>query len=167
MFSKSDDKSKAGGQTALADVPRGTAGSTVPSLISTDLKVVGNLESAGDLQIDGNVKGDIKSRSVTVGEQAQIKGSITAETVRICGTIDGQVKGNSVTIAKTAKAKGDIVHQTLSIEAGATIEGQIRRLDSEKANGGGKTAGAATETSAATKPATGSSNGGGDKPAVG
>jgi cytoskeletal protein CcmA (bactofilin family) len=163
MFSKSDDKSKPGGPTAMADVPRSSAGSAVPSLISTDLKVEGNLVSEGDLQIDGQVTGDIKSRSVTVGEKAQIKGSITAETVRICGSIDGQVKGTSVTIAKTGKAKGDIVHQTLAIEAGASIEGQIRRLDSEKTNGGTK----AAETSAAAKPAASSSNGGGDKPAAG
>ncbi len=165
MFSKSDDKSKAGGPSALADVPRGAASSAVPSLISADLKVVGNLESVGDLQIDGQVKGDIKSRSVTVGENAHIKGSITADTVRVCGSVDGQVKGNSVTIAKTATAKGDIVHQTLSIEAGASIEGQVRRLDSEKANGGAK-ASAPAESSAA-KTAASATNGGGDTPAAG
>ena len=168
MFSKSDDKSKAGGPSAFGDVPRGAASSAVPSLISADLKVVGNLESVGDLQIDGQVKGDIKSRSVTVGENAHIKGSITADTVRVCGSIDGQVKGNSVVIAKTAKTKGDIVHQTLSIEAGASIEGQIRRLDSEKANGGTKAAAAPpAEASAAAKTAPSSTNGGGDTPAAG
>ena len=49
MFSKSDDKSKGGGSTAFGDVPRGAASSAVPSLISADLKVVGNLESAAAL----------------------------------------------------------------------------------------------------------------------
>jgi cytoskeletal protein CcmA (bactofilin family) len=166
MFSKSDDKPKARGPAAFGEAPRVAPSSAVPSLISADLKVVGNLESEGDLQIDGQVKGDIKSHSVTVGERAQVKGSITADTVRICGTINGQVRGSSVTLAKTAKATGDIIHQTLSIEAGASIEGQIRRLDSEKTNGGTKAAAAPpVETSAAAK--TGASNGGGDKPTAG
>ncbi len=163
MFSKSDDKSRADPKGPGESLHRAT-GSTVPSLISADLKVVGNLESDGDLQIDGQVKGDIKSRSVTVGESASIKGSITAETLRVSGAIDGTISGTSVNIAKSGKVKGDIVHQTLSIEAGATIEGQIRRLDSEKPNGGAKSVGSAPTEVGAAKAA---SNGGGDKPVVG
>ena len=98
--------------------------------------MVGNLISAGDLQIDGDVEGDVQSRSVTVGEAARIKGQISAEAVRISGTLDGQVNAASVTIAKTAKVKGDLIHRTLSIESGATIEGQVRRMeDATKASG--------------------------------
>ncbi len=33
--------------------------SDVPSIISADMKVVGNLHSSGDIQIDGTVEGDI------------------------------------------------------------------------------------------------------------
>ena len=165
MFSKSDDKSRTGSLSAPGEVARSASGSSVPSLISADLKVVGNLESAGDLQIDGQVKGDVKSRSVTVGESAKVKGSISADTLRVSGEVDGQLKGTSVNIAKTGRVKGDIVHQTLSIEAGATIEGQIRRLDSEKPNGGAKVAAPKpVETGPATKVG---SNGGSDKPAAG
>ena len=163
MFSKSDDKSRAAPQ-GPGEPFRRASGSAVPSLISADLKVVGNLDSDGDLQIDGEVKGDVKSRSVTVGESANVKGSIAADTLRISGAVDGQVRGTSVTIAKTAKVKGDIVHQTLSIEAGATIEGQIRRLDSEKPNSGTKAAATPTAEAGTAKAV---SNGGGDKPAAG
>lgn len=164
MFSKSDDKSRAGSLSAPGGPARSASGSVVPSLVSADLKVVGNLESAGDLQIDGEVKGDVKSRSVTVGESAKVKGSISAETLRIAGAVDGQIRSTSVTVARTGKVKGDIFHQTLSIEAGATIEGQIRRLDSEKPNGGAKAAARPVEPSGAAKAGP---NGGGDKPAAG
>ena len=37
-------------------------------------------------------------------------------------------------LAKTAKVVGDIVHEVLAIEAGAHIEGQLRRLDEEPKN---------------------------------
>jgi cytoskeletal protein CcmA (bactofilin family) len=163
MFSKSDDKSRVD-PPGLGEPFRRASGAAVPSLISADLKVVGNLESDGDLQVDGQVKGDIKSRGITVGEGATIKGSITADTLRISGAVDGTVSGTSVTISKTGKVKGDIVHQTLSIEAGATIEGQVRRLDSERPKIGAKPA---TAPSAEAGPATVASNGGGDKPAAG
>lgn len=138
MFSKSDDKAKSDAPGSSASFGRG--GAATPSLISADLTVVGDLESDGDLQIDGNVQGDIKSRSITVGESAKVKGGIVADTARICGTVTGKVQALSVTVAKGAKVKGDIIQQTLSIEAGAEIEGQIRRLEPGKANGDAKAA---------------------------
>lgn len=134
MFSKSDENAKSGA-AAGSGAPQGgrKAGTASPSIISPDLKVTGNLDSAGDLQIDGKVIGDIKSRSVTVGEQAHVKGAIISDTARICGSVHGQVRSASVTLAQTARVKGDIFHQTLSIEAGAELEGQVRRLEAEPA----------------------------------
>ncbi len=101
----------------------------VPSIISADLKIVGDLHSNGDLQIDGAVEGDITSRSVTVGEGAVVRGSLVAENVRVYGAVFGQIKANSVTLAKTAKVEGNVVHQALSMEAGAALTGSLSRLD--------------------------------------
>jgi cytoskeletal protein CcmA (bactofilin family) len=101
-----------------------------PSVISADLKLVGNLESAGDVQIDGTVEGDIKSRSVTIGEGAHIDGSIVADKVRICGSVSGQVKGTAVSITKTARVEGDVTYKTLSVDEGAVLEGHCRRSES-------------------------------------
>lgn len=166
MFSKSDGKAKSDSPGVPASFGRGA--SATPSLISADLKVVGNLESDGDLQIDGDVQGDIKSRSVTVGESAKVKGSIVADTARICGMVTGKVQALSVTVAKGAKVKGDIIQQTLSIEAGAEIEGQIRRLDSGKTNGDAKAAPPKPpEVPDVAKTASTSSVGTEDKPAAG
>jgi cytoskeletal protein CcmA (bactofilin family) len=58
-----------------------------------------------------------------------VKGHISCESVRICGTIDGAVKAKSVVMAKTARVIGDIIHDSLAIEAGAFIEGNIKRLE--------------------------------------
>ena len=104
----------------------------MPSIISADLRVVGDLHCAGDIQVEGKVEGDIKSKSVTVGEGAQVKGGIHAEAVRVSGAVKGQIEATSVTLAKTAKVKGDVVHKTLSIEAGAQLEGNCRRLEEDK-----------------------------------
>ena len=123
-----------------ADKDRGTptrsAGkaSGETSAISADLKVVGNLESAGDIQLDGTVVGDINSRTLTVGEGAHVEGSITADEVRICGKLSGQVTAASVSIAKTAIIKGDITYQMLSIEEGASLEGRCNKVNSTDAS---------------------------------
>lgn len=147
MFSKSDGKSKSRAPSLSSGVAREAA--STPSIISADLKVVGNLESAGDLQIDGRIEGDIKSRSVTVGESAKVNGAIVADTVRICGAVNGEVRAASVTLTRTAKANGDIVHENLSIESGASLEGQVRRMESQKPTA---TVNPAVETSAKSEP---------------
>lgn len=103
----------------------------VPSIISADLKIVGDLNSGGDLQIDGAVEGDITSRSLTIGESAVVRGVMVAETVHIYGSVIGEVRANSVILSKTARVEGDIIHQSLTMEAGADLIGKLSRLDAK------------------------------------
>jgi cytoskeletal protein CcmA (bactofilin family) len=103
----------------------------VPSIISADLKIVGDLHSSGDLQIDGAIEGNISSRSLTIGESAVVRGTLVAETVRVYGEVFGEVKANAVTLAKTAKVEGDITHQSLTMEAGADLIGRLTRLETK------------------------------------
>ncbi len=116
--------------------PRTAARGAALSIISPDLTIKGNMTCAGDIQIDGHVEGDVESHSVKIGEGADMRGTITAETVRVCGTVQGEIKAVTVALEKTAKVTGNIVHQTLSIDAGAHFEGQCRRTDSASAGEG-------------------------------
>ena len=137
MFAK-DSKASTTATTATAattaTTPIGANGGSakttgIPSIISPDLKIVGDLKSHGDIQIDGTIEGDINSRLLTVGEQATVEGSIVADTVRISGTVRGQVKAKTVHLDKKARVTGDITHETLTMEAGAFFEGQVRRME--------------------------------------
>jgi cytoskeletal protein CcmA (bactofilin family) len=152
MFSKTKDSSGTSEPlTSTSSEPkRSTAKGGVPSIISADLRVTGNLKSDGDIQVDGYIEGDIDSATLTVGEGAHVKGHISCESVRICGTIDGAVKAKSVVMAKTARVIGDIIHDSLAIEAGAFIEGNIKRLE-----GAGRT----STVSSASQPTSSSSSG--------
>ncbi len=67
--------------------PRGASGG-VPSIISPDLKIVGDLKSNGEIQIDGTIEGNIESRLLTVGEQGKVDGYTVADTVRVFGTVN-------------------------------------------------------------------------------
>jgi cytoskeletal protein CcmA (bactofilin family) len=130
MFSKSNKSSTEASKSGDSAQQAGTTqDSGVPSIISADLTIVGNLTSSGDLQVDGTVEGDISSRTLTIGEKAQVRGSVVADSVRVCGSINGQLQAASVVLAKSARVTGDIAHNTLAIDAGAFIEGNIRRLD--------------------------------------
>ena len=133
MFSKANKSSTGEPVRPGSSKPEGDAppASAVPSIISTDLKITGNLESTGDIQVDGVVNGDISSRTLTIGESAHVQGSVLSESVRVCGKVSGEIKSTSVVLAKTARVEGDIAHQSLAIEAGAFVEGNIRRLEAE------------------------------------
>jgi cytoskeletal protein CcmA (bactofilin family) len=133
MFAK-DTKTAAPDTTTVAtlDAARRSNGSTTQSIISRDLKIKGDLVCNGDIQIDGEVEGDVQSRSITIGEGADVRGTISSDTIRVCGSVSGQLKGQSVVLAKTAKLIGDVTHQTLAVEPGAFFEGQCRRIESAK-----------------------------------
>mgnify|MGYP000629797540 CR=1 FL=1 len=99
-----------------------------PSILSTDLHIVGNLRSAGEIQVDGKIDGDIRTVNLLVGETADINGEIVADKVIVHGAVTGQIKARSVTLAKTAHVVGDILHEDLSINAGAFLEGLCKRI---------------------------------------
>ena len=128
MFSK-DNKGqnrKSGSQPTTPTKP------APPSLISRDLKIVGNIKSDGEVQVDGSVEGDVSSKTLLIGESAHIKGAVSANSVIVQGTVNGQIKAHSVKLAKTTHVVGDVMHQDLSIETGAFLEGHCRRMDEEQ-----------------------------------
>jgi cytoskeletal protein CcmA (bactofilin family) len=96
------------------------------------MKIVGAIESSGDIQIDGIIEGDVTSRTLTVSDSASVRGSVSADTVRVAGTVKGGISAKSVTLTRSAKVEGDIVHEALAIESGASFEGQCRRRDGHK-----------------------------------
>lgn len=115
--------------TKSLPVPKFSSAGVAPSIVSANLRVTGDLESEGDIQIDGHVEGDVRSNSVTVGEHAMVSGAIIAQSVHVAGTVKGQINGKAVELARTAKVTGDIVHESLAIEAGAFIQGLCRHAE--------------------------------------
>lgn len=101
----------------------------VPTIISADLTVSGNLNCDGEVQIDGTVDGDVRSHKLSVGETGKINGAVVADEALVRGTVKGQIRSRAVTLTQTAQVKGDIFHETLSIEPGAQLDGHCRRLN--------------------------------------
>jgi cytoskeletal protein CcmA (bactofilin family) len=115
-----------------------------PSVISAGLTVTGRLESAGDIQIDGKVEGDICGQVVRIGSGAVIKGTVFGEIVESAGTIEGKIEARSAVLMGTARMSGDIVHQSLQIGQGAYFSGNSRphpTAEKTHANGGSSTTG--------------------------
>ncbi|MEP5760566.1 MAG: polymer-forming cytoskeletal protein [Litoreibacter sp.] len=108
-----------------------------PSTLSADLLITGNLKTSGDIQVEGQVEGDIHAHLLTVGESAVIKGEIVADDVVVNGRIIGRVRGLKVRLTSTARVEGDIIHKTIAIESGAHFEGSVQRQDDPLNTGAG------------------------------
>ncbi|MGB5871910.1 MAG: polymer-forming cytoskeletal protein [Albidovulum sp.] len=106
------------------------------SVLSSDLTVVGNVKTTGDIQIEGMVEGDIRAHLLTVGESATIKGEIVADDIVVNGRVVGRVRGLKVRLTSTARVEGDIIHKTIAIESGAHFEGSVQRQDDPLSLGG-------------------------------
>ncbi len=100
-----------------------------PSIIGEDLTVTGNVLSRGEVQVDGQIQGDVHCSSLIVGEKARINGGIVADDVVVRGAVMGSIRGNRVTLQASSHVEGDVFHKSLAIEQGAYFEGKSRRSE--------------------------------------
>ena len=100
-----------------------------PSLIGDDLTITGNIISQGEIQVNGNVQGDIHCSSLVVGEDAEISGSVVADDVVVRGRLVGSIRGQRLSLQNSCHVEADISHKSLVIEQGAFFEGKSRRAD--------------------------------------
>ena len=123
MFKKnapiSEEKPKAGERKA----------SGVPSVISEDMQVLGNIVSHGMLDIDGQIEGNVKCHTATIRPNGRVRGDMQAEEVHVHGQVEGIIKANTVCLYASASVKGTIMHESLSIEDGAFVDGKFKRTD--------------------------------------
>ncbi len=104
-----------------------------PSILSSDLKIEGDIVSQGELHISGSIKGDVVARKLTLGEGGSITGAVEADIAVVAGNLAGRLTATSVVLARTARVVADVTHVSLSIEQGAVFEGFSRRVDTIEA----------------------------------
>lgn len=114
---------------ASAAAPVRGVGNMVPSIIGEDLAVTGNIISKGEVQIEGEIQGDIHCTSLVIGDKALVTGGVVADDVIVRGRVVGSIRGLRVTLQASSHVDGDIYHQSLAIEQGAFFEGKSRRAD--------------------------------------
>lgn len=79
--------------------------------ISKDTTIDGNVETSGNLRIEGTVKGNIRAQSkIVLGKSGKVEGKIYAQTADIEGTVKGTVQViGLLTLKANAHIKGDII----------------------------------------------------------
>jgi cytoskeletal protein CcmA (bactofilin family) len=128
--SASDETVPAGPHmSALAAARRPKQTAVAPSIISAEFVLQGDLESTGDIHLDGRVEGNVRSAVLVVGDKAVIQGEVAADDVTVRGCIRGSIRARKVLLCAGARVEGDVLYGTFVAEAGARFEGTCRYAD--------------------------------------
>ncbi len=97
------------------------------TIIGPSVKVKGNFQGKGNIIVDGQLEGSLKTSSnLLIGEKANLSASIEAVEASINGTVTGNIHIKKfLALGKTAKIRGDIVCSEISIARGAHINGKL------------------------------------------
>lgn len=94
--------------------------------ILTGTTFKGEIDSEGDLRIDGTHEGTVRIRGkLVVGEKGRVKGEVFCTNATVSGLIIGKIEvGELLSLQASAKLEGDIITNRLSIEPGAEFTGK-------------------------------------------
>jgi cytoskeletal protein CcmA (bactofilin family) len=112
---------------AKNDLPHGAIG----SLIGVGTRITGTVTFAGGLRVDGEITGNVNSKSVedgtlVLGEQGRVEGKLVAPRVVINGTVVGQtISTDFVELQPGARIKGNTYYKRLAMRPGAAVDGQL------------------------------------------
>jgi len=95
--------------------------------LAPGIKTNGKLQFDGPATIEGEIEGEIIAHSrVTIGQQATMKGKISAFSVLVEGKVMAEVQAEKkLEIHSPGSVVGDVNAQTLVIGDGALLEGHV------------------------------------------
>ncbi|MEL6412976.1 MAG: polymer-forming cytoskeletal protein [Bacteroidota bacterium] len=100
--------------------------SNASNIIGKGTSLDGNLDTAGNLRVEGKVIGSIQSKAkIVLSNTALVEGNIIAQNAEIGGEVQGTVRITGLLILKpTALINGDIITAKLVFEEGAKFNGK-------------------------------------------
>ena len=102
--------------------------------IAQDTRITGNIDSDGDIRIDGILDGILNCKGrVVLGPEARIRGEIHSYTAEISGTVEGEITVTDLlSLKSTAVITGDLIMGRFSVEPGARFSGICKMNSGEK-----------------------------------
>ena len=110
------------------------------TVVGPSVKVQGDFISQGNIVIEGEVKGSIKTdKHLRVEEGAKIDADVSAESALLAGEVRGNIHIlGTAELTPTAKLYGDLEAKTLIVAAGAVLHGRVMMDEKETEKGRGK-----------------------------
>ena len=115
----------------------GEAPDSSVNIISQATLIKGNINSNGDIRVDGVLLGDIHAKGrLVVGPNGKVEGEIKCRNIVVAGYIKGRISAMELlTMKSTAQIDGDIVVGKLSVEPGSLFTGNCLMENSASKDG--------------------------------
>ena len=97
----------------------------IASVLAKEMTITGEISFKGKARFDGRVEGDITGEYLILSDTAQVTGNITVTTLVCHGKVEGNVVAEVVTAHATSQIHGILKSQNLTVESGASLEGEI------------------------------------------
>ncbi len=103
------------------------------NLIGGGTEITGDINSNGDIRIDGILTGNISAKGkVVVGETGRIKGEIACKNADISGSVEGKISVIELLALKSSsRVIGDITTGKFSVEPGSRFTGYCNMTDTD------------------------------------
>jgi len=99
------------------------------SSIGSDFTIEGLVNSAGEVDLGGSIKGPVNVKVLIIKEKGSVIGEINAERVDVLGFVDGKVTAKKITVGATGEVKGDLEFtESLVVEEGARLDGNVKKV---------------------------------------
>lgn len=104
------------------------------SVIASGMQLTGDMESEGDIRIDGLVNGNIFCKSkVVIIATGKVIGDIHAVNIDVHGTVNGNITARDLLSLKSnCKINGNLATEKLQIEPNATFNGHCTMTFEQK-----------------------------------
>ena len=103
----------------------------IDTLIGRTASVLGDIEFAGGLHVDGRITGNVlmaqgATASLSVSEHGIIEGSVQATQVVVNGTVNGDILAlERVILGARARVRGNVSYGVIEMALGAEINGNL------------------------------------------
>jgi len=93
--------------------------------ITNGTEIVGDINSQGDLRLDGYLKGNLNIKGrVVIGKTGKVLGTIKCKNAEINGNVEGEIYVTELlSLTETAIVKGNIIINKLNIQPGCKFTG--------------------------------------------
>lgn len=98
----------------------------ISSIIDGSMTVTGEVSFKGKTRIDGIINGNLKGEHLILSKDGKINGDIVVSSFICQGSFTGNIETKILTAKRDCSINGKIIAGNLTVEPGASIDGEIR-----------------------------------------
>jgi len=95
------------------------------SIITQGIDFTGEVNTEGDIHLDGNMKGTIKANEVVIGPNGSFEGEIISNLLIVSGNIKGKFNIKNLHIRKDGTLSGKAKYLIVTIDSGGKVLGEL------------------------------------------